>query len=261
MIQKVERIISFFRRQVVSINNYDGRVDVTFVIACLQSIVLSDSNEIFDYRFPGYKKKSSSFKRVQAAVKHENEENEVYDALQCRFVNVVRACWLLNLGVDNKEILRIENICDSILREILYCSDVESMLIVHNYYRRKFNNCLILTDFQVKGIEKIRDYLKTIKFDYIDKMLDIRKLFTEYSMIDSNLTDILDVFDAYISEGKDCTFSVEYECLGSNAKEIIEFKMDFQLNIKERYIELVSVFEKFSDDFYDNLRKYEITLV
>lgn len=147
------------------------------LVSFLQTVILDDSNEIFDYAFHGYDKYFSHKPRVQAALKN---DNPVLDVLQCYWVRKVTDRWYANIGRYNVRIKtrKLEQACDDIREEILNKSSLHEMWEIHNFYfDEKLDDGLITTREQIQAVQRLQGDLYKKGFKYVDNYYSIRYAF------------------------------------------------------------------------------------
>lgn len=111
------------------------------IISCLQSIMLDDQSEIFDYTFHGFEDTDGKRKgkiHVQAALKN---NKRTYEALQMYWVRKVIDRFYANIGrYDFRcKFREFEKACYRILERILSCHTIDEMLMFNQFYQEKLN--------------------------------------------------------------------------------------------------------------------------
>lgn len=146
------------------------------IVSFLQAILLDDSVEKFDYSFYGYQKYFKHMRQVQSALKN---ENYVPNALQVYWIRKVIDRWYANLGrYDERIILRkFETAIDTILIEILKQPCLDEMIKMYNYYMDKVDEAFLTTADQIHTVRRLKDYLHSLSYEYIDPCYKIHYAF------------------------------------------------------------------------------------
>lgn len=148
---KVRRFLYYCNRAKPLINIKDNLTEL-WIISCLQAI-LDDKEDNFDYTFPLYEDYRKHIPTPSSVLK---KDERALDALQIYWVRKVVDFWYANIGRYNIRIkLRdLENLCDTILIEILSIPNCDEMLEAHQFYFRKVNQaCIMKYDFLVSLID------------------------------------------------------------------------------------------------------------
>ncbi len=198
------------------------------LVSFLQSVILDDSNEIFDYAFHGYDKYFSHKPRVQAALKN---DNPVLDALQCYWARKVADRWYANIGRYEIRIKTrpFEQACDDIREEILNKPSLDEMWEIHNFYfDEKLDDGLITTKEQIQAVQRLQEDLYKKGFKYVDNSYFIRYAFLYPPEIKGTYVSLIAKINDAI---KDCkpSLPINAKVSSANGKDglIADFQLDF----------------------------------
>lgn len=136
--EKVKRFLEFC---LLFDSNTMDDVTELLLISCLQTIIIGEKKEIFNYAFHGYegnKERRTNKKSVRAALAN---DERTYDALQMYWVNIVVNRSYANVGKDGfrKNYRELEKLFCSVIAEILNCATVEEMYRMNAFYRNQLH--------------------------------------------------------------------------------------------------------------------------
>lgn len=171
---KVRRFLYYCNRAKPLINIKDNLTEL-WIISCLQAI-LDDKEDNFDYTFPLYEDYRKHIPTPSSVLK---KDERALDALQIFWVRKVVDFWYANIGRYNIRIkLRdLENLCDTILIEILSIPNCDEMLEAHQFYFRKVNQACIMKKDTFDAIHNFKIHLNNKLFKYVNDKNDLYFVF------------------------------------------------------------------------------------
>lgn len=262
-IEKVETILDFFASQTKMYFETDDKINVTFIISCLQAIILSEQSEKFMYKFPAYDKVSRSYKRVQGALK--GDDKIVFEALKTYFVRKVMECYNCNIGrQEGKEKLTIvENICDTLLQKILHIPDIETMITVHDYYVKAISDDIIAFPQRKNALHYLTSELMKLNYEYVDPDNQIGEMFFDSAKMKDSLDELIDRLKKRIDEEDkdDVIVSFDYEvCNIADESAIKKMHVEFCIYKTKNVIRLDSLIKHYSERLLQRFKEFGIQM-
>lgn len=262
---KLELILNFFNTQTKLFWITGDTIDSLFVVSCLQAIVLSDQNEKFNYKFPAYDRVSKTPKSVQNALN--SSENEIFEALKIYFVRKVMECWNYNLGHEycKEHITAFENICDTILCNLLLIPDINDMKFAHDYLVKQIGHDILEYPQKIEAKNYFTVKLSEMGYQYIDPDNIIGDLFLESDVLTENLDKLLGNIENKIKDSSEplgFELSYVYEVCFTDGYPIGERHLELVLD-KQRHIvkptESIKPIQ-YKKDYIDRLKKIGISV-
>ena len=200
---KFQKFLSFCNRAncVMPIQMISNELQI---VSFLQTLILDNQSEVFDYTYHGYQKKSKHMMRVQAALKN---DKSVPDALQVYWVRKVTDRWYANVGkyAVRSKLRQIEQVCDEIRKQILNQSTLNGMVAAHDFYLDQIDPGFFEVSNQIQSVIRVLNYLQSIGFSYEDHECKIR-----YSFLDSD--DCEGICDAILVNIQDAIRGHDSSC-------------------------------------------------
>lgn len=265
-IDKVNLILDFFSRETNLFLLSKNKVDVTFIISCLQAVVLSEQNEKFNYKFPAYDKVSRTPRSVRNALNY--KEVEVFDALKTYFVRKVMECWNSNLGRESskKQMNVLENICDTFVYKVLEISNMGDMKLAHDYLIKQISHDIFNYPQKKTAKEFMEKKLDELGYKYIDPENIIGDSFYMSAIMDENLNELLGNFKKKISdESRDDVYrlSFDYEISASDGFVVAEQHMEYIVDKVNHIVQPSDRFEsiRFANEYLSRLKMIGIPII
>lgn len=262
-VDKVEMILGFFAEETRLLFITKDRVNVAFIVACLQAIILSEQTEEFKYKFPAYDKVSKTPKRVQGALK--GEDKVVFEALKAYFVRKVLECMNCNYGrTKTKERLtQIENLCDMLFYKILSIPDLDTMILVHDYYVKAISQEIIEYPERYNAYIYFKTMIEEHGYEYVDKNNIVGNVFFESAVMYSNLDEIADRLVIRINnpdEEKDL-ICFDFEVCDMNEVNVLkEVHIEFLIEYERHIISAYTMEMRYSNEMNKRLKAVGISL-
>ncbi len=266
LIDKVNLILEFFTRETKLFIHTKNTVSVTYIISCLQAIVLSEQNEKFNYKFPAYDKVTRTPRSVQNSLNY--QEVDVFEALKTYFVRKVMECWNCNIGREyaKKQMTILENICDSLLYKILQIPNMEDMKLAHDYLIKRIGHDVFEFSEKARAKEVMTNKLLDLGYRYNDPKNIIGNAFYESGIMDENLNEIYEnisnsIFDESWEELIESSF--DYEISMSDNFVVGKQHLAFIVDKIKKVVYPAEKFEgiEFSDGYLERLQKIGVKLV
>lgn len=224
---KFQKFLSFCKRANYLLPEQEISNEL-MIVSFLQSLILDDQSEAFDYTYHGYQENNKHMTRVQAALKN---DKHVPDALQVYWVRKVTDRWYANVGkYDVRLKLRqIEQVCDEIRRQILSQSTLEEMIAAHDFYLGKIDPYFLEVDNQIGAVTSVVKYLHEMGFKYEDHECKIRYAFLDSEDCDSICDSILLNIQVAI-QSQETSCQIGCEATGTALKDAgfsLEFAFDY----------------------------------
>lgn len=198
------------------------------IVSFLQTLILDNQSEVFDYTYHGYQKKSKHMMRVQAALKN---DKSVPDALQVYWVRKVTDRWYANVGkyAVRSKLRQIEQVCDEIRKQILNQSTLNGMVAAHDFYLDQIDSGFFEVSNQIQSVIRVLNYLQSIGFSYEDHECKIRYAFLDSDdcegICDAILVNIQDAI-----RGRDSSCQIACEAKGTTMRDagfLLELAFDY----------------------------------
>jgi len=260
-IDKVEKILDFFMTGTKMFFGNGDKLNVTFIISCLQVILLSEQSEEFIYRFPAYHKISKSYRRVQGALK--GEEKVVFEALQAYFIRKVMECYNCNIGRKHgKDIItKVEIICDTLLHKILQIPDIETMKLAHDYYVKAIQEDIISFPQRRFAFDFISEEIEKFHYTYIDPENLIGEMFFESSIMKENLEELISRITKNIEEDDGYYLSYDYEVCNPEDETVVKtIHSEVTLNNVEKTVHLIKIKKEYAEKYKKRFEEVGISL-
>ena len=159
-IHKFPKLIKFFQNTYLDIDIKNCMTELR-IISCLQAMLVDSQNETVNYPFHASQERTKQHKplSVQAALKN---DKPVCRFLQCYWVRKVNDRLEANLGNHKARatILKVEHLCDSMLKSVLQESNLDDMLETH-----KFCTKMIIDDVVIPLEEVLEKYSPIFNID------------------------------------------------------------------------------------------------
>jgi hypothetical protein len=195
-----------------------GKVTGTEIVAVLQSVILDDQNETFDYSYHASQKQMKHKPRVQGALKN---DNYVIGALNAYWCIKVDDRWYMNVGRKEQQIRlrKIHQTCNNILLEILSKDSVTEMIKFHRKYFDNFKIILEELPKRIRQVEELIAYLHNDEgFENTDKTFyDLIPFFNKsfeyikFSFCMNEAIQNVQTKAEVTDEGKKFVFTFDYE--------------------------------------------------
>lgn len=260
---KVEMILEFFAEETMLLNMTRDKVNVAFIVACLQAIILSEQTEEFKYKFPAYDKVSKTYKRVQGALK--GEDKIVYEALKAYFVRKVLECMNCNYGRKKTKdrLTQIENMCDMLFYKILDIPDLDVMVLVHDYYVKAISQEIIEFPQRQVAFMYFKRMIEEHGYDYVDTKNIVGNVFYESAIMYSNLDEIAErlINRIYNPDDKNDLVSFDFEVYDMSEENVLKnVHVEFLVEYDRQVITAYAVKRDYSDEMINRLNTVGITL-
>lgn len=239
---KAEMILGFFAEETMLLNMTRDKVNVAFIVACLQAIILSEQTEEFKYKFPAYDKVSRTYKRVQGALK--GEDKIVYEALKAYFVRKVLECMNCNYGRKKTKdrLTQIENMCDMLFYKILAIPDLDAMVLVHDYYVKAICQEIIEFPQRQDALMCFRKMIEEHGYEYVDIDNIVGNVFYESAIMYSNLNEIAErlIYRIHNPDDENDLVSFDFEVCDMSEENVlknvrIEFLVEYDRHVITAY--------------------------
>lgn len=260
---KVEMILEFFAEETMLLYMTKDKVNVAFIVACLQAIILSEQTEEFKYKFPAYDKVSRTYKRVQGALK--GEDKIIYEALKAYFVRKVLECMNCNYGRKKTKdrLTQIENMCDTLFYKILAIPDLDVMVLVHDYFVKAISQEIIEFPQRQDAFVYFKSMIEEHDYEYVDTENIVGNVFYESAIMYSNLEEIAErlIRRIHNPDKENDLVSFDFEVCDISEENVLKnVRLEFLVEYDRHVITAYAMKRNYSDEMVNRLRAVGISL-